>query len=140
MGDLETTGLAVGLPGFQDLFGLIDGGLEEKCRLYMQKRGIIEEYRRIYHEYIVSYVERTSDSAWISNDRSFRFANTSVTRVLDNLSLPTLKKITRMVKEADIPSHLHSCGVERYVVEVAAKETELSSIDLLSLLPEAIAI
>ena len=50
-------------------------------------------------------------------------------KIFRELSLPTLKEITKMAKEADVPSHLHSCGRERYVVEVAAKETDLSSIE-----------
>jgi len=130
MGDLGTTGLAVGLPGFQDLFGLIDGGLEDICRLYMQKRDLLEEYRQLYHEYIVSYVERS-----LETQPEFLMIGCSglltlqSPKIFRDLSLPTLKKITRMAKEADVPSHLHSCGRERYVVEVAANETDLSSIE-----------
>jgi len=130
MGDLGITGLCVALPGFQDLFGLIDGGLEEICRLYMQKHDLIEEYRRMFHEYIVSYVERGLE---IQPDFLMIGASGLLTlqspEIFRELSLPTLKKITKMAKEADIPSHLHSCGRERYIVEVAAKETDLSSIE-----------
>ena len=130
MGDLGTTGLSVGLPGFQDLFGLVDGGLPEICRLYMQKRDLIEGYRRIYHEYTVSYVERGLE---IQPEFLMIGASGLLTlqspKIFRELSLPTLKKITRMAKEADIPSHLHSCGRERYVVEAAANETDLSSIE-----------
>ena len=130
MGDLGITGLSVRLPGFQDLFGLIDGGLEEICRLYMQKSGLIEEYRKMCHEYIVSYVERGLE---IHPEFLLIGASGLLTlqspRIFRELSLPTLKKITRMAKEAGVPSHLHSCGRERYIVEVAAKETDLSSIE-----------
>jgi len=130
MGDLGITGLSVGLPGFQDLFRLIDGGLEEICRLYMQKHDLIEEYRRMYHEYIVSYVERALE---VQPEFLMIGASGLLTlqspKIFRELSLPTLKKITRMAKEADIPSHLHSCGREKYIVEVAAKETDLSSIE-----------
>jgi len=130
MGDLGTTGLSVGLPGFQDLFWLIDGGLPKICRLYMQRRDLLEEYRRMYHEYIVSYVER---GLQIQPEFLMIGASGLLTlqspRIFCELSLPTLKKITRMAKEADIPSHLHSCGRERYVVEKAVNETDLSSIE-----------
>jgi len=130
MGDMGTTGLAVGLPGFQDLFGLIDGGLEEICRLYLKKRDLIEEYRKMFHEYAVSYLER---GLQIHPEFVLVGASGLLTlqspAVFDNLSLPTLKEITRMAKEADVPTHLHSCGRERYVVEKAAQETDLSSIE-----------
>jgi len=135
-GDLGTTGLSVGLPGFQNLFGLIDGGLEEICRLYMQKRDLIEEYRRMHHEYVVSYVERGLE---IQPEFLMIGASGLLTlqspKIFRELSLPTLKKITRMAKEADIPSHLHSCGREKYIVEAAAKETDLSSIEPLEAPP-----
>ena len=115
MGDLGTTGLCVGLPGFQDLFGLIDGGLEEICRLYMQKHDLIEEYRKMRHEWIVSYVERGLE---IQPEFLMIGASGLLTlqspKIFRELSLPTLKKITRMAKEADVPSHLHSCGREIY--------------------------
>ena len=130
MGDLGTTGLSVGLPGFQDLFGLVDGGLPEICRLYMQKRDLIEEYRRLHHEYKVSCVERGLE---IQPEFLMIGASGLLTlqspKIFRELSLPTLKKTTRMAREADIPSRLHSCGRERYVVEAAANETDLSSIE-----------
>jgi len=137
MGDLGTVGLSVPLPGFQSLFGVIDGGLEEICRLYLHKRHLIKEYCRMQEEWIVSYVERglqtrpefiligasgllTLQSPWVFRD----------------LSLNALKKITRMAKRADVPTHLHSCGLERYLVEVATKETDLSSIEPLEPPPQ----
>jgi len=136
MGDLGITGLCIGLPGFQDLFGLIDGGLEEICRIYLQKRDLMEEYRRTYHEYIVSYIER---GLQIQPEFLMIGASGLLTlqspRVFNSLSLPTLKKITRMAKEADVPSHLHCCGRERYIVEAAANETDLSSIEPLEHAP-----
>ncbi|MEM2129619.1 MAG: uroporphyrinogen decarboxylase family protein [Candidatus Bathyarchaeia archaeon] len=130
MGNLGTTGLSVGLPGFQDLYGLIDGGLPQICRLYMQKHYLIEEYRRMYHDYIISYVERG-----LKFQPEFLMIGASGLLTLQSpkifleLSLPTLKKITRMAKEAGIPSHLHSCGREKFIVEKAVAETDLSSIE-----------
>ena len=40
-------------------------------------------------------------------------------------SLPVIKKMTKMSKEAGIPSFLHSCGKQREQVEMLANETDL---------------
>lgn len=52
-----------------------------------------------------------------------------------DLALPVLKRVTRLCKEAGIPSHTHSCGPERALVEIAANETDLSLIDPLEIPP-----
>ena len=130
MGDLGTTGLSIGLPGFQSLFELIDGGLPEICRLYMQKRHLIVEYRRMFHDYTVSYAER---GLQIQPEFLMIGASGLLTlqspKIFREFSLPTLKEATKMAKEADIPSHLHSCGKETYVIETVVNETNLSSIE-----------
>jgi uroporphyrinogen decarboxylase len=130
LGDLGTTGLAVILPGFQSLFEFIDGGLEEICRLYLSKRHLIKEFCKIIEEYAIAYVERglqfQPEHIMLGASGLLTLQSPSVFR---ELSLNAIKKITRMAKEADVPSHLHSCGRERYIVEVAATETDLSSIE-----------
>jgi len=51
------------------------------------------------------------------------------------LTLPCLKTITRIAKEAGIPSQIHCCGPERELVKLAATETDLSSINPLEIPP-----
>ncbi len=130
MGDLGTTGLSIGLPSFQSLYGIIDGGLPEICRLYMQKRHLFEEYRRMFHDYTIKYVER---GLQIRPEFLMIGASGLLTlqspRIFRELSLPTLKQATKMAKEADIPSHLHACGRKQYIIETAVNETDLSSIE-----------
>ena len=55
--------------------------------------------------------------------------------ILRDLTLPALQEITRICKEAGIPSQIHCCGPEREVVEMSAWETELSSINPLEISP-----
>ena len=45
------------------------------------------------------------------------------------LSLPTLKRATRMAREAGVPTMLHSCGKERDLVRICAQETDLDDLD-----------
>lgn len=55
--------------------------------------------------------------------------------IVRELALPSLKTITRLCREADIPSQIHCCGPERELVKLAATETDLSSINPLEIRP-----
>ena len=55
--------------------------------------------------------------------------------IFRDLSLSTLKKVTKMAKEAGIPSFLHACGKDRQLVEICATETDLSVINPLEPAP-----
>lgn len=56
-------------------------------------------------------------------------------KTIRDISLPALKEITRICKEAGIPSQVHCCGPERELVEMCALETDLSSINPLEIPP-----
>jgi uroporphyrinogen decarboxylase len=51
------------------------------------------------------------------------------------LGLPTLKEVTRICKEAGVPSQIHCCGPEAALVRICAEETDLSSINPLEIPP-----
>lgn len=55
--------------------------------------------------------------------------------IIRDISLPALQDITRLCKEADIPSQVHCCGPERELVALCAQETDLSSINPLEIPP-----
>lgn len=49
--------------------------------------------------------------------------------ILRDIALPSLQKITKMCREAGIPSQVHCCGPEKEVIRLCAEETELDSIN-----------
>ena len=55
--------------------------------------------------------------------------------IVREISLPCLQEITRICKEAGIPSQIHCCGPERELVEMCARETDLTSINPLEVPP-----
>ncbi len=55
--------------------------------------------------------------------------------IMKEFSLPALKTLTRMFKQAGIVTSLHCCGKERALVELAATETDLDCIDPLEVPP-----
>ena len=55
--------------------------------------------------------------------------------IFRDLGLPTLKKITKLAKEAGIPTLVHSCGKEKELVKICAEETDLNCINPLEIPP-----
>jgi len=55
--------------------------------------------------------------------------------ILKDIMLPCLQKITKMCKDAGIPSQVHCCGPEREMVKICAEETDLTSINPLEIPP-----
>ena len=65
-------------------------------------------------------------------------SGTLVTQTVDTfreLGLPIVKQMTRLAKEAGLPSHIHSCGPEKELVKICAEETDLTVIDPLEIAP-----
>ncbi|MFH0965284.1 MAG: uroporphyrinogen decarboxylase family protein [Planctomycetota bacterium] len=55
--------------------------------------------------------------------------------IFRDVSLPILKEVTRLCKEAGIVSYVHSCGPEKELVKICAEETDLDVIDPLETPP-----
>jgi len=55
--------------------------------------------------------------------------------IMTEYSVPALKKLTKIFKDAGIITSLHSCGKERAIVEIAVLETDLDCIDPLEIAP-----
>lgn len=51
------------------------------------------------------------------------------------ISFPAVKKIIELASEADMPTHIHSCGPESQLVKIMAEETNLNIIDPLEIPP-----
>ncbi|AEE97983.1 uroporphyrinogen decarboxylase family protein [Mahella australiensis] len=130
MGDMGAVGGAVGIPGFQGWVDLIHGGVEAMTYMYYDYHDEIMELADIHHQYAVAYAKRLieagPDFILIGASGLLTLQSPSIFR---ELSLPSIKEITHMARQAGIPSHLHSCGKERWLVEVLSEETELDSIE-----------
>jgi uroporphyrinogen decarboxylase len=60
---------------------------------------------------------------------------TNPPHVFRDLGLEWLEKLTRLAKERNIPTHIHCCGPEKALVEIAATETDLAAIEPLEIPP-----
>ncbi len=127
VGDLGAFGATVEYPGFQNWYTMVQGGLEDLTYAYYDNHDLIEEWREMEHRRAVRRMELTlsarPDFVLLGGSGSITLQSPALFR---ELSLPSIKAMTRMAKEAGIPTMLHSCGKERALVEICANETDLN--------------
>lgn len=123
MGDAGVVGLAVGLPGLDirdtdSIYEYYDNRKQVIRRCKNAGEHIIRRTRemvKLNPDYLLIGIS----GHMISNPEP----------IFRELSLPTLKEVTAICKEAGIPSQIHCCGPEYALVKIAAEETDLSSIN-----------
>jgi uroporphyrinogen-III decarboxylase len=130
LGELGVIGGTVGLPGLHHLTDLFDGRLERATYFCYDHPELVDEYCYKLEAQILRELEVLLDARpdYIQIGAS-GLLTLSSPQFFRRYSLPTLKCVTRMCKEAGIPSELHACGKARYLVEVCAEETALNSIN-----------
>lgn len=134
MGDKGVVGINVGIPSLgspeiPNCYSVYD---------YYDRYEEVKKYMIKWEEKIINRLKRIL-SAPIRPD--FILTGTSgllifnTPEIFRDLGLSALKRITKMCKEADIPSQVHCCGPERELVKICADETDLDSINPLEIPP-----
>ena len=130
MGDHGLVGISCGTSGLV--------GSEDQIYEYYDDP---EKFRR-HRDMLLDYYERRFHALIGLDDKpDFIATGGSGTLVFQTeemfreLSLPIVKKVTRMCREHNIPSHVHSCGPEARLVKIMAEETDLTVIDPLEIPP-----
>jgi uroporphyrinogen decarboxylase len=123
-------------PGFAVMVDLWEGHLEAITYAYYDYPELFDEYIEIADNYAVQLTKRVIQT---KPDYIFTGASGTITLQSPDLfrkfGLPTLKKITKLAKDAGLPSLVHSCGKEKDLVKMAVEETGLSAINPLEILP-----
>lgn len=136
LGELGIMCVPIGTPGLHIFIDLFDGNLEAETYAFYDYPELFEELCQIYEHNCLQKVEMAidagADSIITGGSGSLTLQSPEIWR---QLSLPTLKKITKMCKEAGVISGVHSCGKERYIVEVCTLETDLDYINPLEIPP-----
>jgi len=130
LGEDGALGACVGVPGFQDLFGWFDRGLEAVAYAWADDPDELREFVSWQERDALRQVEMLLDAApdfLLLGASGLWTLNTPA--AFRELSLPTLKQATRMAREAGVPTMLHSCGKERELVRICAEETALDCIN-----------
>lgn len=136
LGDLGAFGVSIGYPGFQNWFGYVQGGIEALSYAYVDHPELLEEWRQMAHESFIRQMELILDSkpdfVLLGGSGSITLQSPALFR---ELSVPTIKQLTRMAKEAGIPTMIHSCGKQRALVEILATESDLDCVNPLEIPP-----
>jgi uroporphyrinogen decarboxylase len=136
LGDLGIMITGVSAPGFQQFAGLFEGNLEAATYAYYDHRDLFDELVDLADRQAVQKaryaIEAGTEVIQTGGSGSLTMASPELWR---EMSLPTIKKITRMCKEAGVLSCIHSCGKEQYLVETCYHETDLDSVNPLETPP-----
>lgn len=136
LGDLGMICNTIIPPGLHCYVDFFNGSLEAATYAYYDYPELFEELREIHDRFCVRQVEIAIDagvdSILTGGSGSITLQSPDIWR---KLSLPTLKKITKMCREAGVISGVHSCGKEMYLLEAMAYETDLDYANPLEIPP-----
>jgi uroporphyrinogen decarboxylase len=136
LGEDGAFGISISYPGFQNWFGLFEGGIEALVYWYYDQPERISQLRDWHEQQVLAQMEMILDA---KPDFVLLGGSGTLTmqspRIARQLSLPTIQKLTRMAKEAGIPTMLHSCGKEKLLIKWCAEETDLNCINPLEVEP-----
>lgn len=136
IGEAGMLGVGIATPGLQIFLVYFEGSLEAATYAMMDEPELFEELCHVYDRYVMQQTEIAIDcgvdSILTGGSGSITMQSPELWR---KMSLPTIKKQTKMCREAGIISGIHSCGKEKYIVEVCANETDLNYINPLEIPP-----
>lgn len=121
-GESGTLGITCGLPNI--------GQSEDAIFRYYDDYDAVKRAALAQEEAIVAHVERVlplgPDHLMVGCSGIMTYQGPEIFR---DISLPTLQRVTKLAKDAGLPSHLHACGKQRELVKIAVEETDLTSIE-----------
>jgi len=123
-------------PGLHMFLGYFEGNMEAVVYAYYDEPDLFAELCDMHIKREMQKLEilldLKVDSVLTGGSGSITLQSMDIWR---ELSLPTIKRITRACKQAGVISGIHSCGLQREMVEVCANETDLDYINPLEVPP-----
>jgi len=121
--------LNAGYPGMHVWSGYFHGGLEPAIYAYQDHPEIFDEWTELMDRQIIRQTEivlsQKPDVLLLGGSGTITLSSPELVR---KYTMPTIKKVCRMAKEAGVLSMLHSCGKTMDFLEMLA-ETELNCIN-----------
>ncbi len=128
--------LSVIYPGFHQFNDFFDGGLEAAVAAYCDDPEPFEQLRLLVHNSTIAHarlmLDYRPDILYLGGSGTLTLSTPDWVR---QFCLPTIKEVTRMAREAGVPTMLHSCGKERLLVDMFASETDLNCVNPLEAAP-----
>lgn len=123
-------------PGFQIYVDHYNDNAQGAIYAYYDYPDLYEEVVSMHEKQCLRklemYIDAGIECIFTSGSGSITLQSPEIWR---KLTLPSVKKIAEICKQAGVISGVHSCGKERYIVEACANETELDFINPLEIPP-----
>lgn len=136
LGGLGVVSAWIPCPGLHVLVDVFDRGGEAVIYNYYDYSSLFDEYEEVCRDWAIKMTSRAiqakPDIILTGGSGGLVFQTPDIFRKLE---LPTMKEITKLAKQNDIPSLVHSCGREKELVRICAEETDLSCINPLEIPP-----
>lgn len=135
-GEDAAVAACVSVPGIQDLTYWFDGGAQGA--IYAEAdypdefAELIDLQTRYYYRMAEMIIDAKPDFFMLGASGLYTLQSPSHFR---RYSLPAIKTMTAMAKQAGLPSFLHSCGKQREMVGILAEETDLDVVNPLEIPP-----
>jgi len=129
-GDKGIYCLGVGYPGIHNWHDYFAGGAADACYAVYDEPDIMDEWAFLIdrESAVMAEIMLTlkPDVLLLGGSGTLTLASPELVR---KYSLPTIRKITRMAKEAGIPTMLHSCGTTMAFLDMLVRDTDLNCIN-----------
>lgn len=131
LGERGAFGVHVCYPGLQNWpYVWLDGGIEKAAEWYADRHDRILEIRAMQDRMLAVEMEMAlgerPDFVILGGSGTITLQGPVIAR---ELCLPSIRRLTRMAKQAGVTIMLHSCGRERELVEMCYEETDLDCIN-----------
>ena len=130
VGESGVAALILGFPGFHHWYQMVQGGLETLTYALYDRPDLLEEWYEMDYQRCIRVMEFAIDArpdfVLIGGSGAITMGSPALFR---RFSLPAIKTMTRMAKQAGVPTMLHCCGKERALVEMCANETDLDCVN-----------
>ena len=129
-------GVGVCYPGFHHWFGAVQGGLEALTYAHVDTPEILDEWCELQTAHDVKAMElilaQKPDYVLLGGSGTITMASPDIVR---RYTLPALGRLSRMCRDAGVPTVLHSCGKSRILVDMLVEETCVGCINPLEIPP-----
>ena len=136
LGELGVLGGNVPTPGFHIWSEWFEGSVATLSYLMVDRPALLDEIAELHHDRLLRELDHTLrggfDFVLTGGSGSVTLASPKLWR---EYALPTLKVLCERCRAAGVPTMIHSCGKQRTMVEVCARETALNCINPLEIPP-----
>lgn len=122
--------------GLHTMMIYFQGGIESAIYAYYDYPDLFEEWAALHRENTLKMLEIAIDCGI---DGVLTGGSGSITlqnpEIWEHFSLPVIKEITHICRQAGVVSGIHSCGKEMHLIKKVAEETELNYVNPLEIPP-----